>query len=1109
MEKSNLNPRSAWVLTLLLCSGLCACDDRTTDTAEEIAAEPTTKVPYKAGKLVLHEPGPGAVVGRTLHVVADSHLSNGTPIERIVVQRDGVKLHNHIAHIAAADVGAKIAFDLDLLGLPDGPLNLSLAAVSDAPLVVHKVQVTLDATDPAVDVASPIAGAMSDSVTLDALLTDSNFHQGKLWIDDVQLAATAAAGRWRTVVDLPTGMAGKHTVRVQAIDLAGNVTEIGIAVDLLDATRFPAATQTSTRGMGGGGTVQLTNASATDLDGDGKLDFLASTTVGDGLFFCDGSCHYYVQGLLPTAGGVQWNAALPQTSAGTTGEGADTTTVRWFVSARGDSMNHRLALVGMVGRTAWVVDELKYDGSVSGWMRMDVDSDGDEDIVGLLVADGQSHIAVFSVDLPATLPMNGAGALPAIKGLIGPPKLYPGVKGTAQARHADFNGDGASDLVFGRVATAVVTICFNDGKGGFVACQDTLVQGEPSPVAAVPVRSEDDKRWDLVVAGKTSSAVLYFKNDGKGHFSQLSVLPLSTPPLNIISPSAEASPIICILGASPSFTMVSAAGIVPGDTGTGWQGIKSQFICGAGYATSGIPSNVIAGDFDGDGIQDLAAVVPSKGGMDLLYGTGAGEYAAPKDLPFCTLPEQANAKPTAMAVGDFDMDGSKDLIVMGSSTASIYASECAGGTKPAMATPVWLYKSVGASATPITRYAEYAPQTDKVSAPDDDPCKALPDVTGLRAADLDGDGRSDLVATVARKYPVGVVAKPNTAPPSTKCAFTESREVDSHFDLKGGSKCSLDSQGPASGPGGGAPLLRTSAVVFRNSPSKGLGFTDKDGAGLLMPTFAFAAGLAPDGLAVGDLDGDNLPDLVTLMSQWGSSADDDFLPARLRLFKGSGKDFTPVNQAGVATYTLKGISQPKVVTGSWLSAGPGPVAARIAADANGKRLFVLDTKSEDAVVFDVDKGMTMAVPGLLLATGGQPSTFDVADLDGDGWLDILIARPGWLVVVFSDGNGGFGETAATPLWPGAPSAMGVGDFNADGAVDVAIAFSDVDRVGVLLGIGGGKLSAVGGRYPVNREPLEMVVDDVNGDGFDDILVRCGEGKSVTVIASAKLLKVWR
>src|SRR5262249_26822757 len=78
------------------------------------------------------------------------------------------------------------------------------------------------------------------------------------------------------------------------------------------------------------------------------------------------------------------------------------------------------------------------------------------------------------------------------------------------------------------------------------------------------------------------------------------------------------------------------------------------------YAVSGSPSPVATGDFNADGITDLA--VGRAGGVDILLGNatggmGNGTFAAAAHYPLANL----GAAVLDLVVADFDNDGKADL----------------------------------------------------------------------------------------------------------------------------------------------------------------------------------------------------------------------------------------------------------------------------------------------------------------------------------------------------------------------------------------------------------------------------------------------------------------
>jgi len=155
---------------------------------------------------------------------------------------------------------------------------------------------------------------------------------------------------------------------------------------------------------------------------------------------------------------------------------------------------------------------------------------------------------------------------------------------------------------------------------------------------------------------------------------------------------------------------------------------------------------------------------------------------------------------------------------------------------------------------------------------------------------------------------------------------------------------------------------------------------------------------------------------------------------------------------------------------------------------------------------------------------GDAFPVGIADLDGDGFLDLVIDRRYSPFVLFGTGGGNFGPSAELPVYQldGNPV---IGDFNEDGYLDVAlpvnnevrvainrgnrtfvatrgyplpcgeIATADVNNDGhldivdctgaVLLGKGNGTFtSGVGSAIPPNSQP---VIADFNGDGNMDLL----------------------
>lgn len=234
---------------------------------------------------------------------------------------------------------------------------------------------------------------------------------------------------------------------------------------------------------------------------------------------------------------------------------------------------------------------------------------------------------------------------------------------------------------------------------------------------------------------------------------------------------------------------------------------------------AGRPTQVVVGDWNGDGHLDVAILEPLVPAVQILLGDGTGVLAPPPAPALTLLP--TGAVPFALVAADFDGDGAPDLAVTNgvAGTVSVFRNVGGGFFAPTGAFP------------------------------------ALTSARSLAAGDLDGDGHVDLVAPGADDDEVAVLLGAGDGtfgPPSFVALAAHSvptRVALADFDGDGDLDLAVGLR------------AEETVQVFRNGGSGG--FSPVPAAKAKYSTGLF--GPAQE-LVAADVDGDGRPDLVLLVS---------------------------------------------------------------------------------------------------------------------------------------------------------------------------------------------------------------------------------------------------
>jgi uncharacterized protein (TIGR03437 family) len=215
---------------------------------------------------------------------------------------------------------------------------------------------------------------------------------------------------------------------------------------------------------------------------------------------------------------------------------------------------------------------------------------------------------------------------------------------------ADFNGDGIPDLAVANSGSGNVSILLGGTGGTFSQAINYTLGG--SPFAVVAGDFNGDGIADLVVAGFGLLSVMIGNGDGTfqaplnysgsaSHFRSIATADFNgdgIPDLVLTN----------LYGATTSVSGTSVSVLIGNGDGT--------FQASVNYATGTQPISVAVGDFNGDGIPDLAVANFSSNSVSVLLGKGNGTFQA-------AVNRAVGSVPYSVAVGDFNGDGKQDLVI--------------------------------------------------------------------------------------------------------------------------------------------------------------------------------------------------------------------------------------------------------------------------------------------------------------------------------------------------------------------------------------------------------------------------------------------------------------
>ena len=176
-----------------------------------------------------------------------------------------------------------------------------------------------------------------------------------------------------------------------------------------------------------------------------------------------------------------------------------------------------------------------------------------------------------------------------------------------------------------------------------------------------------------------------------------------------------------------------------------------------------------------------------------------------------------------------------------------------------------------------------------------------------------------------------------------------------------------------------------------------------------------------------------------------------------------------------------------------LAVGEGPADVAAAdLDNDGHQDLVVAHRDGFITVFRGDGSGGLLEIGRSPA-GEHPTGLTLADLDRNGSVDVVIANheTHYLTILLGDGMGAFSPASNSPLRIDVsphPHAVRAADLDSDGWLDLVVDDRDGEGVLILRGTGGGAFESPGTLVRVGGDPYRgMAIGDINGDAKPDIV----------------------
>ncbi len=268
-------------------------------------------------------------------------------------------------------------------------------------------------------------------------------------------------------------------------------------------------------------------------------------------------------------------------------------------------------------------------------------------------------------------------------------------------------------------------------------------------------------------------------------------------------------------------------------------------------------------------------------------------------------------------------------------------------------------------------------------------------------------------------------------------------------------------------------------LICANSGANTVTVFTNNGSGDFVLSATYAVGIKPESVTAADVNGDGWVDFIC------ANAGASTLSV---LTNNRSGGFTLSGTYAVGNYPVS------VVAADVNGDGWADLICANSGEGNGKTLSVLTNNGSGGFVLSSSP-----------VVGQSPVSVVAADVNGDGWSDLICANAGanTLSVLTNNGSGLFVSNATYTVGFGTSSQLNcviAADVNGDGAVDLICADYGANTIWVLTNNANGGF-VIAGNYTVGTGPTSVVAADVNRDGRVDLICSDYGGDTLSVLTN--------